>query len=273
MAAQAKVNKVIRGASRSSKSAPSKAWGVVVLRVIRSLIVVVAIGGGLYVAITSAVEQLDRPVASVKINGEFSRVTRQQVADEVYGSMGRSFISLDLERIQHQLETLAWVDSARIARTWPDGLNVTVIEHRPIARWGERDALNHRGEVIRLGDGEGDRALLEDLPVLAGVDGMEREVMAQYHALTKVLAEHGLQIGQLSCDGGRSWTMSLSDGVHIEMGRDQVMSRVSRFLVVFESQLQQRWAELSRVDLRYFNGVAVKWRNQSLDTEAVSKKS
>jgi len=273
MAAKDKVNKAIRGASRSTKPVAGRAWGTVVFRVVRSLIVTVAIAAGLYVAITSAVVQLDRPVASVKINGEFSRVARQQVADEVYGSMGRSFISLDLERIQHQLEALAWVDSARVARTWPDGLNVTVIEHKPIARWGERDALNHRGEIIRLAEGEGDLALLDGLPALAGVDGMEREVMGQYHALTKALAEHGLQISQLSCDAGRSWKMSLGNGVQVEIGRDQVMNRVSRFLVVFEAQLQQRWAELTHVDLRYFNGVAVKWRDLSLGVEAASKKS
>ncbi|MGH1373827.1 MAG: cell division protein FtsQ/DivIB [Cellvibrionaceae bacterium] len=210
-------------------------------------------------------------MASVRINGEFSRVAREDVAKQVYDAMGNSFVQLDLEHIQSQLEQMPWVDGAKLSRAWPDGLNVTIIEHKPIARWGKHDALNHRGEVIALLDDESSRALLEGLPMLEGAAGMERQVMDQYRALTKVLADHGLSIRRLRCDLGRSWSMELGESVQVNIGRDQVMDRVSRFLIVFETQLQQRWAELSAVDLRYFNGVAVKWRESQVSSEAATK--
>lgn len=276
MANREKVNKTIRGATRSGQrkapkqlagsSVVSKLWLWMKRLTGISLLVAVAYFSGQWL-----LQQWDRPVARVTINGEFSRVQRNEVADRIYDAMGASFIGLNLEKIQTELEQMAWVDSARVARTWPDGLDVTVIEHKPIARWGERDALNHRGEVIELsGNNEAvKQALLDGLPQLIGTEGKAPKVMAQYHTLTKLLAEHGLTIEVLSCDAGNSWSMELSEGVSVRIGRDQVLDKVGRFLLVFEAQLQQRWAELDSVDLRYFNGVAVHWRDRQAAPETV----
>ncbi len=273
MVTQAKVNKTIRGASRSVKSKREKKTGrfaalAVILRVLVVAIVVIA---AIYFAGTWIKEQLDRPVSSVKINGEFNRVVKQEVAEHIYQSISGGFVEVDLRRIQARLESLPWVDSVKVARSWPGGLDVTVIEHKPIARWGEGDALNHRGEVIVLSGSVEDEVLLQGLPQLVGLAGMEHQVMAQYHALTKVLGERGLVIARLEKDLSRSWSLVLADGVEINVGRDQVMDRVGRFLIVFETQLQQRWAELSYIDLRYFNGVAVKWRDLEKSVDAASK--
>ncbi len=272
MATQAKVNKTIRGASRSAKSGKERVGRFAALAIIlRVLVVAVGVIAAIYFASLWIKEQLDRPVSSVKINGEFNRVVQQEVAEHIYQSISGGFIEVDLRRIQTQLETLPWIDSVKVARSWPGGLEVTVIEHKPIARWGEGDALNHRGEVIVLSGSAADEMLLQGLPQLIGVDGMEHNVMAQYHALTKVLGERGLTIARLEKDRSRSWSLSLVDGVEINIGRDQVMDRVGRFLIVFEAQLQQRWAELSYIDLRYFNGVAVQWRDAEKPADASSK--
>ncbi|GAB3092977.1 cell division protein FtsQ/DivIB [Pseudomaricurvus hydrocarbonicus] len=220
-----------------------------------SVVVVACYGGG-----TWLLKQLDRPVTSVKINGEFTRISQKTVAESVYDSLGDSFMKLDLDQIQKNLEGEAWIDRVRVARRWPDQLEVTIIEHKPIARWGKSGVLNHRGEVIRLGDDPEAKQLLLGLPVLGGVDGMEQEMMARYQTLNKMLLEHNLSLKELNCDATGSWAMTLSDNVVIQVGRDQVLEKMDRFLTVFDAQLQQRWAELNQVDLRYFNGVAVAWR-------------
>ncbi|MAZ90220.1 MAG: hypothetical protein CL693_21510 [Cellvibrionaceae bacterium] len=272
MATQTKVNKTIRGASRSMKSREEKTGKFAALAVIlRVLAVTAGVVAVIYFAGLWIKEQLDRPVSSVKINGEFNRVVRQEVAEHIYQSISGGFVEVDLRRIQTRLEDLPWIDSAKVARSWPGGLEVTVIEHKPIARWGEGDALNHRGEVIVLSGSADDEVLLQGLPQLIGMNGMEHNVMAQYHALTKVLGERGLAIARLEKDLSRSWSLVLADGVEINIGRDQVMDRIGRFLIVFEAQLQQRWAELSYIDLRYFNGVAVKWRETEKPVDTASK--
>ena len=222
-----------------------------------------ALGVGMYFGLAGAQRWLDKPVTNVSIHGQFARVSRQAVADRVYAALGDSFIRLDLSGIQRALSGEPWIDFARVQRRWPDGLDVTVIEHKPIARWNDRDVLNQRGEIIQLSGREGEFESLADLPRLSGPEGMEQNVMSRYQAIGKLLKDYEMSIRQLACDDSHSWTLQLDDGVVIALGRDNVIDRVRRFIAVYEVQLQSRWAELQRIDLRYFNGLAVQWREQA----------
>jgi cell division protein FtsQ len=260
-----RTKQLTRGASRTApqpkgKKFDVKGFGNKLLRWLgyTSVVGLVAVIG--YGTVTWASGQLDRPVNSVKINGEFTRISQKEVAEIIYDAMGSSFMKLDLEDIQQRLEDQAWIDRARVARRWPDQLEVTVIEHKPIARWGKADVLNHRGEVIRLSGESAAEELLQGLPELDGLEGMEQAMMAQYQVLNKMLMEHGLEVKQLVCNASRSWTITLSDGVIIRIGRDQMMAKMRRFLLVYKAQLQAQWADLTSIDLRYYNGVAVQWR-------------
>ncbi|MDX1552747.1 MAG: cell division protein FtsQ, partial [Marinobacter sp.] len=53
------------------------------------------------------------------------------------------------------------------------------------------------------------------------------------------------------------------------LGRDQVEERFERFITVYQERLASRSDEVSRVDARYSNGVAVQWK--SVDTASRSK--
>lgn len=251
------------GASRdSSKQKPIRPGQFLskMLQWLKNSCLFAALAGGFYFSGLLLIDWINKPVASVKINGEFVRVSKQQVAEKIYASLGTSYMRLDLERIQIQLQRDPWIDTARVERRWPDRLEVTVIEHKPIARWGRTDALNHRGEIIPLAETDTDEAALESLPRLFGEEGMELEVMTQYQAITSLLKEQNLTVVELTCDVTRSWSLSMDNGVLMEIGRDQVMSKIQRFITVFNKKLKPRWNELSRVDLRYFNGLAVQWR-------------
>ena len=227
------------------------------------LTLVAILGTGTYFGVLAAQSWLDKPVTNVSIHGEFTHVSRQAVADRVYAALGDSFIRLDLAEIQRALSEEPWIDYARVQRRWPDGLDVTVIEHKPIARWNDRDALNHRGEIIQLSGGESEMESLADLPQLSGPDGMEQDIMSRYQTISKLLKAQGMTIQRLTCDDSRSWSLQLQDGVTIAMGRKDMNQRVRRFISIYSAQLQSRWAELQRVDLRYFNGLAVQWREQA----------
>ncbi|WP_439135635.1 cell division protein FtsQ/DivIB [Pseudomaricurvus sp.] len=245
---------------RSNKKAVGGEYGKKLLRWLGVFSIAGVVVIGCYGVGSWAISQLDRPVTSVKINGEFTRISQKEVAESVYDAMADSFMKLDLGQIQQQLEQKPWVDHARVARRWPGELEVTVVEHKPIARWGDADALNHRGEVIRLSDKDAASVLLKGLPELSGEEGLEQEMMAQYQVLNKLLTEYGMSVKKLTCSAARSWTITLSDDVVIRVGRDEMLAKMGRFLTVYKAQLQARWTELSSIDLRYYNGVAVQWR-------------
>ncbi len=197
-----------------------------------------------------------KPVTQVAIEGEFTFISREQVAARVYEALDSSFVRLNLMVIQSHLQEEAWIDYASVSRRWPDGLEVRVREHQPIARWGKTSVLNQRGEVIRLLNNDA----LQDLPMLTGPDEAALEIMENYQALSQMMRKHDLEVTGLQADATMAWTLILENDLPIIIGRDQVMEKVERFITVYERQLKQRLGEVERIDVRYSNGVAIRWK-------------
>jgi cell division protein FtsQ len=69
-----------------------------------------------------------------------------------------------------------------------------------------------------------------------------------------------LDVKGLQADATLAWTLTLDNDLPIVIGRDQVMEKVGRFLLVYQQQLKQRLGEIERIDVRYSNGVAIGWK-------------
>lgn len=210
---------------------------------------------------------IDRPVGRVLVEGDFRFVDQTRVADLVMAELADqgeagNFFALDLQRLQLHLQRDVWIDVAQIGRRWPDILTVRVQEHKPIARWGEKGFLNLRGDVI-------DAALkpeLLTLPLLEGELGQEQAVMVQYQRLSSLLHSRALEIARLQLSTTGLWQMQLThiDGqIQVIIGRDQIMEKMQRFLLVFDAKLHSQRARIAKIDLRYSNGVAVSWREST----------
>jgi len=198
---------------------------------------------------------IDRPVAQVNVEGEFSYVTREQVMDVIAPAIDENFLQLDLSKVKQDLEQQAWVDVASVGRRWPNQLEVSIVEQKPIARWSDAGFLNQRGELIKTTlTGE-----LMMLPLLEASAHTQAEVMNQYQDLAVLLRSRNLLIDGLKSDEKRAWTVILNNGLEVRVGRDQVMEKMKRFIKVYDAQLHQRMAEVAHVDVRYSNGVAVGW--------------
>jgi len=205
---------------------------------------------------------VERPVAQINVNGDFTYVSKQQVIDVITPTIDEHFLQLDLAHIKQNLERQAWIDVASVGRRWPNQLDVTIIEQKPIARWSEQGFLNQRGELIKSVVGKE----LMTLPLLEAQAHTQAEVMAQYQNLAALLRSRNLWVAGLVSDEKRAWAVTLNNGLVVNIGRDQVMDKMKRFLRVYDSQLQQRLAEIESVDVRYNNGVAVQWHNPAAES-------
>ncbi|BFM17310.1 cell division protein FtsQ/DivIB [Maricurvus nonylphenolicus] len=244
-----------RGAVRQQANTPVKGNGRIrawMARILGAAVLSTMVAGVVQLAITWSA----KPVAHVSIEGEFTFIDREQVAGLVYEALDSSFVRLDLRKIQQHLQQQAWIDYAAVSRRWPDSLEVRIKEHQPIARWGALGVLNQRGEVILLSDS----SELNGLPVLTGPDASSQKVMEQYQVLSQLLRKYGLEVKGLQADATLAWTLTLDNDLPIVIGRDQVMEKVGRFLVVYQQQLKQRLGEIERIDVRYSNGVAIGWK-------------
>lgn len=198
---------------------------------------------------------LDRPVRQLSIEGEFRRVSPLQIEAALASELGRGFLSLDLDELSRRLEQLAWVDTVRIGRRWPDALSVSVTEHIAAARWGADGLLNVRGELFTVDA----RHLPAELPQLGGPPGSEREVATYYLSLRGRLAEAGMSLESLEMDKRGALHFRLSTGQEIRIGRQEIAQRIDRFFTIVAPALAAEFDGVDYVDLRYTNGFTVGW--------------
>ncbi|MFB1011102.1 MAG: cell division protein FtsQ/DivIB [Thiopseudomonas sp.] len=209
--------------------------------------------------------ELDRPISQVLVEGKLGEVAAHNRVElqqqlEAFGEI--RFFSADLAAMQQALEALPWVDQARISRIWPGQLKVEVVEQQPIARWGESQWLNSRGQVFRGITS----APAGEMPSLLGPDGSEARVMQQYWNLTRILRPLGYSIARLELRARGSWFVTTSDGLELWLGRDEILEKMRRFTAIYERELKEQIKQVARVDLRYANGLAVAWHDN--DSEA-----
>jgi cell division protein FtsQ len=201
---------------------------------------------------------LDRPVRRVEVAGSFQRVSPLEVEQVVRERLRGGFVTANLDQLQRSIETLPWVDHARVQRRWPDGLAVQVTEQMAVARWGVAGVLNARGELF-LKD---TRHVPPELPRLDGPDGAERQVAEVFFRVQSRLLEAGLRVSGLRCDARGAWELDLANGVTVRFGRRQLEERIERFFKVGAPVVAGRPRDIAFLDMRYSNGFAVGWRTQ-----------
>lgn len=214
-----------------------------------------ALACGLAVIVWGLLASLDRPIGTVEAGGQFQRVAPVQIEEAVAPFRGAGFLSVDLEAMRAAIESIPWVDRARVERRWPNGVGVFITEHVPAARWGEDGLMNTRGELFLRGV----RHVPPELPQLDGPEGTEAQVAKLYLESYPRLLEVGLRLSRVELDARGAWELALSNGVRVRLGRQAVQARLERFIEVASPMLAARGGEVAYVDLRYSNGFSVGW--------------
>ncbi len=240
----------------ASRRAPRRGPGLFT-RVLVAALGISVLLGGLW-GMAYLYRQLDVPIAVIGVDGEITNLSTRDVEDIVAASLSGGFLSLDLERIREGLEAHPWVASASARRQWPDQLVIVIHEEVPIARWGDSGFLNNRGRTLDVGTVVG----LPDLPLLAGPEGMERQVMQQYRMLSQLLHPTGLRIEEFRMGERGGWHLRFAEGPSLAVGRGEVIEKVQRFLRVWDQALAVRVDQIEAIDIRYGNGVAVRWKTE-----------
>ena len=191
------------------------------------------------------------PLREVLIRGALAHVTPDQIEGIVQREVAGNFFTLDLTQARAAFEKLPWVRKADTRRQWPDRLEVTLEEHVPLARWGNAALVNRHGEVFTA-------AYDSKLPVFIGPQDSVQEIALRYENFKRSLAAIGQVPAQVQVSARRAWQIRLDTGLVIELGRENIESRLERFIAVYDRTIFPLQRKLDYVDLRYPNGFAVR---------------
>ncbi|MCM0611038.1 cell division protein FtsQ/DivIB [Marinobacter sediminum] len=199
---------------------------------------------------------MDQQFLAVDVNGDFIGDSQVALERAAGNWIGKSYFSTDLSEIKESLERRPWVESAAVRRVWPDRLVIDIREKKPLAYWDDGRLVSRTGELFAPENPQ----VAGRLPRLAGPDERVRDVIRMARTMSEELVGHGLSFAGLSLEERGAWTLQLANGIEVVLGRDQVEQRFERFITVYETRLASRSDEVSRVDARYTNGVAVQWK-------------
>ncbi|MDP4548293.1 MULTISPECIES: cell division protein FtsQ/DivIB [unclassified Marinobacter] len=199
---------------------------------------------------------MDQQILAVDVQGQFVGDSRVDLERAAGAWIGKSYFSTDLADIKASLEQRPWVESAAVKRVWPGRLVIDIREKKPLAYWSDGRLVSRSGELFSPPNPE----VAGRLPKLSGPDERVREVITMARKMSEQLYGYGLGFAGLALEARGAWTLTLANGIEVVLGRDKVEQRFERFITVYENRLASRVDEVSRVDARYTNGIAVQWK-------------
>ena len=203
------------------------------------------------------------PMRHLRVSGEFNLVSDQQVRETVLPNVNNGYFAVNLEQVRQNIAVLPWVKQVDVRKRWPDRLEVTVAEYKPLARWGDKKLLAENGEIFSI-----PKNAKFKLPLFVGPDANTSDMMSFYSYAKPLFLGMGLQVQSIHMSARGSWSLTLSDGLEIEVGRGEPQQRLARFARLMpqikKDELQR---QLIRADLRYTNGFALSWKQAASKSE------
>ncbi|GGD27976.1 cell division protein FtsQ [Franconibacter pulveris 1160] len=200
------------------------------------------------------------PLSKLVVTGERHYTRNDDIRQSILalGAPG-TFMTQDVNIIQSQIERLPWIKQASVRKQWPDELKIHLVEYVPLARWNDQHMIDADGNAFSV---PSDRTSKQNLPMLSGPEGSESEVLQGFRAMGQVLAKSNFTLKEAAMTARRSWQLTLTNGIKLNLGRDETMKRLDRFVELYPVLQQQAQADgkrISYVDLRYDSGAAVGW--------------
>jgi len=196
------------------------------------------------------------PIAFVRVEGEIENLDLPKFRQALLPVVSGGYFTLDMAELEGVVRSFAWIEGVRFARVWPDTLEISITEHKPVARWGDKALLNQRGERFAPESIEA----FSGLPVIYGPPGMEASLLAMLKDLNDRLEPKGVSVAALDLSKRRAWIVKLSNGLGLHFGRQDPVRLLERFLEWVPKLGGDGFSRLKRVDLRYSNGFAVVWK-------------
>jgi len=195
--------------------------------------------------------RVDLPIKQISIIGEYQHIDKEQVDLIANEYIEGNFFSINLDQTRHAFKKLAWVREIAIRKKFPDTLEVTIEEHKPIARWGRVGLVNSYGEIFNA-------ASQEELPSFIGYETFVKEMTLKFMEMNKILSKELMQVGTITLSERLSWEVITDNQVRVILGKDNIIKKLNLFTNNYQNILAELKNRIEYVDLRYKDGFSVK---------------
>ncbi|WP_147195217.1 cell division protein FtsQ [Pantoea sp. MBD-2R] len=257
---QAALNVRNREAQEKVRTGTGRSNGSRLAGILFLLIVLGVMSAGGFVIVKWMNDASRLPLSRLVVTGQMHYTTNDDIRQAILslGAPG-TFMSQDVDVIQQQIERLPWIQQVSVRKQWPDELKIHLVEYVPVARWNDLHMVDASGKSFSVPANHMGKA---SMPMLYGPEGSESEVLAGFHQMSDMLAASKFKLKAASMTARRSWQLVLDDDERLELGRNEDMKRLKRFIQLYPTLQQQAQTEnkrISYVDLRYDSGAAVGW--------------
>ena len=200
---------------------------------------------------------VNQPVTSIKIEGDFKRVSNKRVDSILSELMNQGFLTINQSKYKNRLENIDWVKSVRINKVWPNKINVLLIEVDVIGLWNKKLLLNSSGELYNLDQ----RVVPKELIQFFGPDDRVNDVYERFNLYNDELVTRGILIEKIELNLRGSWEITIRPSIKIKLGEKDTQERFERFLTIWDQSLLENFELISYIDLRYREGFVIKRKN------------
>ncbi len=224
------------------------------------VILVITLTALVFTWLTSGMLGADKwPIRWLNISGPLQRVNANQVKSVLEPEVNGGFFTVDLDQVRALTEEIPWVSSAQARTLWPDTIEVRVLEYMAVAHWGKDKLISEYGKAFSVPAAE----QIQGLPYLQGPDDQVSDVVTFWQQASKRLGEISLEVDDLHLYERGAWELKLTNQTRVMLGRENVLPRLQRLVGNWNALTENGLRIPKSIDLRYTNGFAVEWSENS----------
>lgn len=197
------------------------------------------------------------PIRTVRVYG-VQHTDKQDVQEVLTPLVQQGFFSTNVDFIRERLLQLPWVSDLSVRRQWPDQVDITIVEKNVIARWNDNGLISAVGDVFTPRE----QTWPSHLPRLVGPVGEQMLVLGYFKDINRLLVPIHAKIAYLELTPFYTWKMTLDNGISMQVGHKDILTRLAHFVKVYDKIIGKHAIDVEYIDLRYPNGVAVRWKQQ-----------
>lgn len=196
----------------------------------------------------------DVQIRQVQLQGDLRYLDAESLTRDLSIRFNGNYLETTLGQVISEVESHPWIAAASARRVWPDTLLIEITEQRPVAIYNDTQYLGLSGDLF-----EPPKPVNDPLPRLYGALSETMQVYSHYGVFSDRLSDFSKVIS-VSRGHDMGWQITLENGINVQLGRNDILGRLSRARDVLDRLDGEKLAKLQEIDARYDNGIALAWR-------------